>query len=260
MRAFTFLVKALLFVSTFSLEITVHAADKSVPIEIQTTLQEPHNCLATKDVCAVENLGETGFDVKVGDSIVTLDHGSSLIRKSDNEVRMIKGTAWIKAEKTMVVSSEYGAFQNVGSGDFWVTKTSTQVTAMAVSSDVEIKPRGSQETLLISQGLQNSLSQVGFNGQAATGIPMPIPFKDHVMRWGRLYRGPKKAFESSVDEFHVKWEAATEAAAVIHHSLYDRVIASADQEAKAEAAKKAKIEAENQALRDMFRKRILQGM
>ena len=90
--------KALVFMMTFSLEVSVHAAD----LDLQ---QEPRGCLATKNVCAIQNLNDRGFEIKIGDAVITLDHASSLIRKSNSEIRLVGGTAWIKATSSFIVSS-----------------------------------------------------------------------------------------------------------------------------------------------------------
>ena len=254
-------IKCIAFVMTFSIEVSVHASELNIQ-------QEPHDCLATKDVCAIQNLNESGFEVKIGDAVVTLDRASSLIRQSTNEIRLVSGTAWIQAQSMFIVTTEYGSVKNLISsgsegaldgGDFWVSKNSQGLTAIAISADVELAPKGSNERLLVSQGLQNTLGHIGFNGQAATGIPLPIPFKDHVFRWARLYRGPKKDFEPQVDRFRAKWQQATEASAEINRSLYARKVASVDQAKRIEDDKKAKVEAENLALRKMFRQRMLNG-
>jgi hypothetical protein len=235
----------LLFLVTFVLEVHVHAAT--------LVTQEPPRCLQTKNVCAVGNDDERGFEMKVGDADVTLDRGSAVIRKSDREIRLVKGTVWIRGNLT--VTSEFGSARSVEAGDFWVSKNPNEMAVMAVSTDVELQARGSSETLTVSEGLQNTLGEIGFNGQASTGLPMPIPFKDFVMRWGRLYKGPKKAFETQVDSFHAKWEEATQASATINKALFDRKVASIEEAARSEAEKKAKVEAENRSLREMFRRK-----
>jgi hypothetical protein len=242
------ILRLVLFLLTFTLEVHVYAA--SVPI------QEPRGCLQTKDVCALENADERGFEFEIDGATVTLDRDSAVIRKSPGEIRIVRGTAWVHAHaKPFLVSSEFGGVRSVGEGDFWVTKSTSELTAMAVSTDVELSPRGSQETLTVTQGLQNTLGKVGFDGQASTGLPMPIPFKDHVLRWGRLYKGPKAEFEAQVDRFHAKWQEAAQESAAINKAVFDRKIAAVEEAARIEAEKKAKVEAENRALREMFRRR-----
>lgn len=243
--------KVAAFIVAFTLNVQVHASE----------IQLPAGCLTdAKAVCAVENPNEQGFEVKVGESTVVLDHASSLVRTSEHEIRLVKGTAWVKATGLVTVQSEFGAVANVGSGDFWVTKTKSQITALAVSTDVNLRPKGSQETLLVSQGLQNTLGQVTFGGVAETGIPMPIPFKEHLFRWARLYRGDKKEFETQVDKFHETWTDASRASAQINQQLFERKVASVDELAKAEEAKRSKVQSEQNQLRQMFRKRMLQGL
>lgn len=242
------MIRCLLFLAAFSLEVHVNAAERA--------LQEPSGCIATKDVCAVENSDERGFELKLGETIVTLDRDASVIRKTSNEVRLVRGTIWVRSASTdFRVTSEFGVVRSLSEGQFWVTKTATDLTALATSTDVELLPRGSHETLLVSQGLQNTLGQIGFNGKAATGLPMTIPFKDLCLRWGRLYKGPKAEFEAAIARFRQTWEEAAEAAAEINKAVFDRKVASVEDAARANAEKQAKADAENQALRAMFRRR-----
>ena len=242
------ILRALLFLVMFTLEVHVDASEPPI--------QEPHGCLKTKNVCALENHDERGFEFEMGAVKITLDRDSALIRQSANEVRIVKGTIWIRAsEAPFSVSSEFGSAKNRGEGDFWVSKSAAELSVMAVSADVELSPRGSKETLTVSPGLQNTLGKIGFNGQAATGLPMPISFKDHVLRWGRLSKGPKAEFEAQLEKFHATWEEAAQESAAINKAVYDRKIASVEEAARLEAEKKAKVEAESRALREMFRRR-----
>jgi hypothetical protein len=236
------------FLVTFTLEIHVYAA--------QVPMQEPSGCLKTANVCAIENHDERGFEFPVGGATITLDRDSAVIRKSEKEIRLVKGTVWIRAgDKPMTVSSEFGSAVNLGAGDFWIVKSANELVAIAVSAEVEIAPRGTGEPLTIHRGLQNTLGKVGFNGVASTGLPMPIAFKDHVLRWGRLYRGSKAAFEKQVGVFYTQWEEATQESAEVNKAVYDRKIASIENARRLEAEKKAKVQSENQVLRDLFRRR-----
>ncbi len=246
------LAHALLFVTTFSVEITIHASE--------LVLQEPIGCLVRSSVCAIENTAQSSFELKLGASVVVLDTGAVVIREANDVIRLVKGTAWIKAQSTMHVRSEFGEVSNSSDGEFWVSRTSENLTAAATSAILLLSPKGSNEKLQIDPGLQNTLGAIDFNGRATTAVPMPIPFKDHVMRWARLFHGSKKQFEDQVDKFHKQWVSASQASAELNQRLYSRKIASVESEKAARAAKARKIEAENRELRALFRQRTLDGL
>lgn len=250
MRAANFLVQALVFILCFTLEVTVHALT-----------QEPTGCFARLEsvVCALENDGRGPVELKLGSTVITLDEGSAVLRSSKNEVRLIKGTVWVRAGDKFRVRSEFGDFENRDSGDFWVSRTRTQVTASAISTTVLMNPRGSKESLEIAAGLKNFLGEIDFSGRAATGIPVAIAFKDHVARWARLYRGPKPEFEAAVGQFHQQWVQATHESAELNQTLFNRVIASVDEQNRQIASKAEAAAKENRELRELFRRKALGG-
>ncbi len=243
----------LVFIATFSLEVTVRAQE--------FITQEPLKCLArATSVCAIENSSSIGFEVKMGSSTLILDQGAAIIRQADDELRLIKGTIWIKAASTIRIRSEFGEIANSEPGDFWISRTSEVMTGSAISTPLQLSPRASKDTLEVAPGLQNTIGAIGFDGQATTSIPLPIPFKDHILRWARLYHGPKKQFESEVAEFHDRWLKASETAADISQTLYERQVASVENAKAARAAQVKKANAENNELRSLFRKRSLEGL
>lgn len=240
-----------LFLTFFLLEMTVHAEPKA-----KDHLEEPAACLTSEGVCAVQSLSSKGFRLELGETHVTLDEGASVIRKSKSEVRLVAGTIWVQG--ALIVETEVGRIE--GADEMWVQKSDQGVTVMVVRGLAKLKPRGSSETLEVHEGLQNTIGDVGFNGIAQTGLPLPIAFKDFVLRWGRLTDQSKSDFESSVDRFHAKWSRASALSAETNRLLFERKRASLDADARSAEEKATKAQASENALRQMFRKRMLEGL
>ena len=250
MKSASLITHALLFIVSFSIEITVHAS----------AIMEPRNCLNTKAVCAIENPSVEPLEIKVGSSILTLDHDTTLVRTTDSHVRLVKGTLWVRATPEMTVSAEFGDAQATTSSEFWITRSKDSMTVSTVLGAVEISGRGTNEKLIVTAGLQNTLGSVNLAGQSSTGLPMPIPFKELVTRWAKFYRGPKKDFLAQVDAFHTVWVDASKESAEINRTLYSRKVASVESLKRAAAEKSAKANAEKRELHELYLRRVFDGL
>ena len=249
----------LLFLATFVLEVRVRAETHESPTLI--VQQEPLNCLKAEGACAIRTREGQTFELQLDSkTTLVLDHSSSVIRFSNHEIRLLSGSVWIKAQETFQVHSEFGDVVSKEPGEFWVTRTKEHVTAKATEAQLELRPRGSKEALVVDPGLQNTIGSIGLDGKAETGIPLAISFKDHLLQWARVYRGPKDAFEKQVQTFHERWTSAVQESAAINKGVYDRMISSADEEKALEDAREAKVRAQREADRKFFRSRVFDGL
>lgn len=251
----------LIFFAFFSLEVTVHAKEKDAPEAVPRTLiEEPTLCLRRASVCALENTGARGFELKLGESTVVLDTGAAIVRRSNDDIRLIKGTIWVQATSAVHVTTEFGTMANASAGDFWISRSKDAMTGSAISTTVLMTANGGHETLEIVPGLENTIGAIAFDGKATTSVPTPVPFKDHLIRWARLYRGPKPDFEAGVDRFHAVWANASVVSAEVSRTLVERKIATVEAEKAARQARARKAEAEKRELHELFRRRSLGEM
>lgn len=278
MKSIRVFIQLLLFLATFVLEVRVraeaahdahpapheaksqaHSSGHESPVLI--VQQEPANCLKGKLACAVRTREGQTFELVLDEkTTVVLDFLSSIIRISNKEIRLVSGSVWIKSQGDFQVHSEFGDVVSTTPGEFWVTRTKERVTAKATEATVELRPRGSKENLTVDPGLQNTIGLIGLDGKAETGIPLAIPFKEHLNQWARVYRGPKKTFEEQVQAFHERWTSAAVESAVINKAIHDRMISSADEEKAVEDAREAKVRAQREADRKFFRSRVFDGL
>lgn len=261
MTAFRVTFQVLLFLATFVLEVRVKASTNE-PVKTEIIVQqEPFGCLKSSAACAIKTRENQSFELELDSKTsVVLDHSSSIIRISSNEIRIVSGSVWIKAQEKFQVKSEFGDVVSSTPGEFWVTRTKDRVTAKATEATVELLPRGTSDRLTTDSGLQNYIGSIGLDGKAETGIPLAITFKDHLVQWARVYRGPKNEFEAKLAAFHARWKAATLESADINKALYTRMVSSADEEKAAVDAHETKVRLEREANRKLFRSRVFDGL
>lgn len=250
------LVRVFVFLMAFTLEVRVKAAEVVSLPEAKFPLEEPLHCLKESSLCAVRTREGEKFEVHAGASSVVLDQGSSIIRVSSDEVRLVWGTIWVKAKGAFTVKTEYGDAR-VADGEFWMTRTAERIVISAVIGEVEISPRGAIEKIMVEPGEENWVSRVDATGVAETGLPKAIPFESHVARWARLYDGGKKSFEKDVEAFHRLWKAAGVRAAKLHSELMSRKIASIEEEKARREARRRRQAAEDRKYQEMLRRRVL---
>lgn len=236
----------------------------SAPVQLaqaEAPLQEPQNCIATKRTCAVRTETNEKFTWVEGDVTLTLDRGSSIRRETPTLSRLIDGTVWVEAKSEFTIRTEFGDVKLTNGGEMWVTREADRIVVHAPMNDVIVRARGSKEDLLIETGSSNWMSKVALKtGEAETGLPTAIPFREHVERWARLYPGKRKDFRIAVRSFHGRWSRAVEKTATLHKIEFERKIAAieGDNARKAEAARKREVE--DKKLRDLFRKKVFEGL
>ena len=254
------------FIVAFSFEIRVRAEVAELP-NAASIQEQPEKCLDSNETCAVRTENGEKFVLELGPEdkpsvIVHMDQDSAVIRISEKEIRLIQGTIWVQAEKPFTVRSEFGD-AHVEKGDFWVTHRAHQIlisaTGPKAGTNVELRPRGSGEAIYVAPGMENWIASVGVDGKAETGLPTAIEFHQHLERWARLYPDKKQKFEKDVEKFRAIWQNASAQAAEIHRSLFERKVASVESAQARRIEARHKAEDHDRALRDMFRKRILDG-
>ena len=266
MSLLAWLVRAVFFLSIFAIDVRVRAEGSLQLPLAHDVQQEPEGCLegqaATAGPCAFRTKRGERFALRIGEAQVSLDQQTAAIRVSESEIRLVTGLAWVKAESPFTVRTEFGATSTVGQGEIWVVNFGDRMTVSAIAGSHLLLPRGGPghpaEALRLDEGLENWIGKVGADGRSVTGLPVAVPYVDHLKRWARLYPGSFEKFEKDALKFRAAWTKASADAVALHREVYDRKIASmADAEAKA-AAERQKRESRDSQLRAMFRKKLFE--
>lgn len=241
------------------LAISVQAADIiSLPNQ-EKLIDEPQGCLrALETFCSVRTSSREKFKLQLGQVEVVLDAATTVLIRSQDEVSLISGTIWVKAEKGFVVRSEFGQVKTAG-GEFWVSRARGEgLWATAIKEDLQLAPRGLIQEIVLQEAEENWLGRVSKDGVAQTGTPRVLDFPEHINRWARLYPGPKDTFEQEVRTFKYTWKKVSEENAKLHQDLSNRRIATIDSEKRRQDEIRRAQEAENKYLRDLFRRKTLE--
>jgi hypothetical protein len=269
--------RILVFILTFVTDVKVKAMEAVQLPETHAVMQEPANCLAvsvlndqtvqsdSSSACAIGTRSDEKYILKLEKTSIVLDGRTSLLRSvvkappnhSQNELTLITGTLWVESVEAFTVHTEFGDV--VGSGSFWVVHQTNRVIAVASQTSLELRPRGSLETLEVPAGMENWIGKVASDAKAETGVPQAISFEAHISRWARLYPGKKKAFALEVKAFHEQWVQAAQATADIHRELYERKIASMNAADARKQKSLQAIKARDAELSAMFRRKALSG-
>jgi hypothetical protein len=258
------------FALAFSIEVRVEASERvdlgsaktRLPVA-RKVVQEPAGCLTANGSsvtqgCAIGTASNERFTLLLESSSIALDRSTSVIRENSTLIRLLNGAIWVRSKGDLTVQTEFGEAKIESEGEMWVRRSKDQMIVSATDVPVLLIPRGGKEALVIEMGLENEVGRVGKKGQAETGLPTPIDFRDHVERWARLYDGDKKSFEEKVRQFHSLWQEAGHRASEIHRQLHARKLASmAEDKKKREKARSAE-ESRNRDLREMLRRRVFE--
>lgn len=245
-------------------EETLTSDVESSPVQIgqaEAPLQEPELCVKSDRVCAVRTESNEKFEWVSGDVTLTLDRSSAILRETPTLARLIDGTLWVRTKSKFTVRTEFGDVKLQGPGEMWVSREGDRIVVSASANDVIMSPRGAKEDVLVETGNQNWLSKVAFKtGEAESGLPTAIPLREHIERWARLYPGKVQEFRIAVRSFHGRWSSAAEKAATLHKVEFERKVASLEQQKALQVEAARKREVEDRKLRDLFRKKVLEGL
>lgn len=241
--------KALLTILVFALEVRVHART-----------EEPEGCWKKEGPCALRSGGDEILRLPLAGGELVLDEATTVVRLAKDQLRVLAGTAWVRAEEPLSVTSEFGEY-TLAKGEFWITRTRERVTGSTVSGTLVMRPRSKDahaaEELEIPAGLENWMGRVqAGTGKAQTGVPMPIPLKSHLSRWARLFKGTREQFAAQAESFFEIWSLAARDSAEIHQKLVERKLAALDAERARKAEVSRQVEVRNRELIEIFRQRV----
>lgn len=251
-----FALRIALFLFAFSLEVRVKAESIQLP-ETESVLQEPKDCLLASVACALRTKRAEKYRLEFEGATVTLDQLTTVIREKSGTIRLVEGTVRVESERTRVsIKSEFGE-AIVERGEAWVRRDREKAYVTAVKGEAELRPRGSDEVLIVEAGFENWVSRVNDKGRAETGIPIALSLRDHLDRWARLFDGNKREFKEEADRFVDTWREATERAAALHKAVLERTVASAQEDRARKAEGRRKSEAADHELRALFRRKVM---
>lgn len=250
------LLQVLFFVLASTIEVEVRAAIVSVPNQDVVT-QEPADCLWADSTCAMKTQSGRKYETKIGSTSVLMGPDTIIVRLSADSLLLVEGEVWVKSENSpFKIRTEYGDAEVAAAGEAWLVRSEKRVLIRSMRFATQIHARKSEEVIPLQPGFEVYLEGITSKGFAHLTIPSVLDFRDHMRRWARLYRGPKKEFVNELQRFDPILREAAVASSELHVELAKRYLASekaSDDEAK---LKREQYERESARLRKLFRDRL----
>lgn len=240
--------KLLLFVLAFQMEIRVRASAE--------VLQQPTQCLAEKAVsCAIQATHE-GFHYQQYGLKVHAVKGSTLVRQSLKNWRLVRGALWVEKGPGFEVETVYGNITGQ-QGQFWVLEQGKRVLIRNVDADLKITLRDGK-ILELPQGFEFWISGLNTEGKSLYGMLQPVDLKDHLSLWSSLFQGSKEEFIEAVAHLKYNWGDMAEKSSALYKSVVMRGIASEEERKLAVLRKKEREEQEIKKMKELYRARVFE--
>ncbi len=246
--------RLLLFIFFSFAEVHIYAKDFVTLPLVTNVATEPEDCVLKSSFCSVKTSVRQKYVLVFGESEVTLDENSIVVRETSDTIALVKGMILVKAKGLTKVKTEFGSVQGEDS-EFMVSREGKKVVARAIYKSLVLFPKGSKEQLELESGFKNYLSGVGKNGEAQTGIPLVWDFDKMLNMRARLFSGHKQDFKRVAKDLHEVWEKAVGQASYRHQIYAGRYIAKVEEERKVEQLKRQKVLEQEKALRKMMTER-----
>lgn len=240
-----------LHIIIFLLAMTVDVRVRAKPIEV------PKKCTELYDQeCAI--LAQSALeDFKTPSGMqVFITKNSSLVRKSANEITMVRGSARVSATDNVVIRNLYGEL-TLNGGVVIIEASDSLFKFTNLSAKLFYRPRGEKVSHELPVGYSTYFAYVTKSGVADTGFPHPAEIEQLIKSWGKLvYNSERKKFAEDLDKFLASWALVTQNVSDWYVDTVQREIASLRSEEERIARLKAAREAEDRKYRNMFRSRI----
>lgn len=207
--------RLILFLLAFQMEVRVRASGD--------LLQEPEACLKSQQSCAIHVLG-TGFHLQKKSLVLHATEGSTLMRLSQKNWKLIKGTLWVEKANSVEVETAYASVKSAG-GQYWLLQKNDQVIIRNINAELEVTLRDGKK-LEVPEGFEFWVSGINSKGLSEYGMIHPISLKEHLVLWNSLYVGGKANFLKEAQSLKEDWGGLTEKSSDLYQIIIKRKMAS----------------------------------
>ncbi|WP_413294037.1 hypothetical protein ACLSU7_02795 [Bdellovibrio sp. HCB185ZH] len=234
----------LLFVMAFQMEVRVRAS--------ADTLQQPTGCLKSADSCAIHVLNSP-FHLKQEELELHSAEGSTLMRLSQDQWRLVKGVLWVEEAPQVAVETPY-ATAKAAHGQYWLIDRGDKLVIRNINADLTVVLRDGKK-LEVPGGFEFWVSGINSKGKNEYAMIQTVDMKDHLVLWNKLFKGTKEQFKTEVTELRENWKDLAERGGSLYEKIALRQIASIQESQRIEAEKKRQAQAERQKTRELMYKR-----
>ncbi|WP_374073299.1 hypothetical protein [Bdellovibrio bacteriovorus] len=240
-------IRLTLFLLAFQMEVRVRASGD--------VLQQPSACLKSKETCAIQVTG-SAFHLLQESQKVHASEGSTLVRLSPTQWRLVKGNLWLEKGAGVEVETLYGTMK-ASHGQYWVVEKGDKVLVRNIDATLHVTLRDGK-SLEVPEGFEFWIAGVNSKGISDYGMIQPIDMKEHLPLWNSLYRGSKNDFIKEVVHVRENWGDLAEKSSLIYKTVVQREIASEQEKQRLLDEKKQRKAAELRQMKELYRQRVFE--
>ena len=239
--------RVLIFIMAFQMEVRVRAS--------ADVLQQPTACLKSEETCAIHVTGN-GFHLKQDELKLHSTEGSTLMRLSQAQWRLVKGTVWVEEASKVGFETPYATVQALH-GEYWLVGKADKVIVRNINADLTVELRDGKK-LEVPAGFEFWVSGINSEGRSEFGMIEPVRVAEHLALWNSLYQGSKEEFKKEVAHLKENWSDLADKGSAIYQRIVDRKLASVAEERRKEAENKRHAELERQKVRELMYQRAFE--
>ncbi|MFM6929581.1 MAG: hypothetical protein ACKOX6_14020 [Bdellovibrio sp.] len=239
--------RTLFFLMAFQMEVRVRAS--------ADILQQPAACLKSAETCAI-HVAEGGFHLKQDDLKLHSAEGSTLMRLSHDQWRLVKGNIWVEEASKVGFETPFATVKALH-GEYWLIGRADKVIIRNINADLTVELRDGKK-LEVPAGFEFWAAGINSQGRSEFGMIQPVKISEHLSLWNSLYQGSKEEFRKEVAQLKGNWRDLADKGGLIYQQIVDRKLASAAESRKSEEQKKRQAEVERQKVRDLMYQRAFE--
>jgi|AACY02.16.fsa_nt_gi hypothetical protein len=224
----------------------------------ESVLEEPFNCFKdTQKACAIANETVDRLVLSIGASLVSTSKPSIVVRKSPIHIKLVSGEALISTKKALLVETSFAQI-HLNKGTVLLKKSSQDIEIVALEGSVVYQAHTKEKNLYLPTGQRVFVGGVTPRGNSDLTLPMPPPLADVVERWGRLFVGEKSELHQRLQAYRDQWQSLVFKTAQRDIAFVREKTAELREKERLEAERRRRIRQENQQLRSMFQRKLLE--
>ncbi len=247
----------LFFLLTSVIEVHVRADDLINFPQVTKPIEIPDNCLLENAVCTIKTVPRHKYELDLEQTKLVLSSDTVFTRLSATSGAVVQGIIFVKTKEKFVLETPYGKLQS-HDGEFLVYHQAKNVLVRVLNGEVVMQPRGHDQFVTVSAGLENWISRVDVSGRATVGIVMAVNPKAVIKDLSPIFPGTRSEFLTFMKVLRETWSSSIKESAVVYESLVKRNIASEEDRQKQKKLAQKRWQQERDSLRAILLKRTFE--
>lgn len=248
--------KILILILVFSVEVSVRATTTQEQIQPENLIQFPEGCWQKSERCAIENKTNkvlTWPEKKVN---LFLSTNSVVAKKTEQKFLLVSGRLYVQCKQAVEVKTSFLVVDCPEGSEFLIEQEKQQTKVTALNANLKLEAKGpSKEVILLQPGMLIEVGPVAKMGYSTVSFPRSVPLPWLILTWASAFDGGKDLLREKIATLLPVWKEQVESISSYNALVYNREVASHEEQLRQEQERRKKVEAENKKMRDLFKKK-----